>query len=154
MNDNELLKKLEDFTQQQIKKYHKSGKAYLLDTKTSEAGFKIGCVLISGDKHAYDLYDMTRRKYIYRDIYNKPLAIAIAIDYNRQNRSSVELALSYDHRFKSIWFEIQHLKQLMHKNANPVKQNIYEVKKQEAKARLHTCEKLIQAHFRKCNLHK
>ncbi len=154
-NDEQLLRKLEEFTKRTVAKYHKTGKSYLFDTRVLDDGLKIGSILISeSNLKKFDLYDLTKRAYVYKDITNKSMAIAAAISYNRNDRSAVKEALTYDTQCASLEFEVAYFKILKKKTDDDFKKDLYRIKLLGAESRLEACKIQIQNHFQMCNLHK
>lgn len=155
MYKTEILERLETFTEDAIRKIHEAGLGYLLNTKVTKQGLKIGCVLIMDKKIHYDLYDLTKRAYIQEKLVNKKISIAVAISYNRGE--PLNKLVNLDTELQSLLFEEKHFKQL-YKNAinnnNEFKVMLYETLLETNDSRIIYQLNTIQTQFQNCNLHK
>lgn len=155
MNKIEILEKLETFTEDAIRKIYESGLSYLVNTKVTDQGLKIGCVLIMDKKNHYDLYDLTKRNYIQENLISKKISIAAAIGYNRCEQ--INKLINMDTELQSLLFEEKHFKQLYKnafKNNNAFKITLYETLLETTEFRLFHHLNNIQIQFQNCNLDK
>ena len=155
MQNKEILAKLESFTEDAIRKIKDSGLRYLLDTKVTDQGLKIGCVLIMYKDKTHHLYDMTKRAYIAKFIDHRKIAISAAINYNQKKPIDNILKLNDD--YQSLIFDLNHFKQLK-KNAEAVgdvfKSDLYAIRLETVEDRVNLHLNLIQNQFQILGLDK